>query len=103
MLTQLARWADIQVTRTAAPDPAEGDMKTRFDLIFPAVLALMASPLMSAVITAANRGLDQGFLGAWAKALAAALPTALFVVYVVSPVAHRVASRLAGDHSRGGR
>lgn len=64
-------------------------------LLFPAVLALLASPLMSGLITAFNLGLTEGFFAHWLKAWSVALPAALFVVYVVSPLARRVSAALA--------
>lgn len=64
-------------------------------LLFPAVLALLASPLMSGLITAYNLGLTEAFFAQWLQAWTVALPAALFVVYVVSPFARRVSALLA--------
>lgn len=67
-----------------------------FKAMFPAVLALFASPIMSGLITLFTRGLTPALPAQWFEAWLVAFPTALFVVYVVSPVARRVTGALAG-------
>lgn len=69
-------------------------MDRKIRIVFPAVLALLASPLMSGLITAFNMGLTDRFVEHWLHAWTVALPAALFVVYVVSPMARRVTTAL---------
>lgn len=63
--------------------------------LFPAILALMASPIMSGLITVFTRGVTADWARLWFEAWLVAFPTALFVVYVVSPLARRLTQRLA--------
>lgn len=64
--------------------------------VFPAILALLATPLMSGLITAYHVGPAPDFLERWLGAWLVSTPAALFVVYVVSPAARRVTERLVG-------
>lgn len=63
-------------------------------LIFPAILAALASPIMSGMITAYNLGLGDDFLARWLEAWVISFPIALIVVYVVSPLARGVTAHL---------
>lgn len=62
-------------------------MTGKAKLIFPAVMGLMMSFLMSGFVTWSNLGFDAGFLGNWMRAWMTVLPVALVVIYLARPIA----------------
>lgn len=69
--------------------------------VFPGVLALLATPIMSGLVTAYNLGVGPDFLSRWFDAWLVSLPAGLLVVYVISPVARRMTAAAVRAAVRG--
>jgi len=67
--------------------------KQRFHLVFSFVMAFKMVLIMTFVVTAANVGFPEDFLGKWAHAFLVAYVVAVPVIYFVAPVARKLTAR----------